>query len=156
MTKKIGILFCLLALIFQVLIYNVFLFGVILFAKLDDSGYTEQITMSVDQYAKLNWHNEHEFSINSFLFDAKELKKTKDHVTLVYKIDVKEKNSLEKLLEDFKRSKNKKIAFFAGVYNISEPYELTFVTDNKKTFFTEPLVSINEPAIEKTSPPPKA
>ncbi len=156
MLKKAGILFCLLAFTFQALLFNAFLYGVILSAKIDEGGYTKQITLLHDQYKNLNWLNKTEFLFGNYLFDVKEIKNGKDEIVLLCKVDLKEKNFLEKLADDIKHSKNKKTATFSFVYKVSEPYQLNFITESKKMCYPKIIISIAEIVKDKSSPPPKA
>src|ERR1700751_426628 len=100
MFKKASIFICLFVFCFQAFFFNAFLYGVILSAKIDEGGYTKQLSISKNQYKKLNWLSRSEFSFGNYFFDIKEIKRSGDKITLLIKTDLKEKNFLEKLVED--------------------------------------------------------
>ena len=112
--KKTGIVFCLIAFVFQAVLFNVFLSGLIVFAKIEakeDLADVKQIVLTQKQYEKLQWLNENEFTIDNYLFDVKKIKQDGNKILLSYKVDLKEKSFLEKLTEHFKHNKNIIISF---------------------------------------------
>src|ERR1700741_4647098 len=125
MFKKAGAIFCLLVFTFQAILFNLFLYGSVLMVKLDDDKFSQglqSISLTESQFKKLQWLNEDEFSFGNYLFDVKEIKKTNDKLILFCKVDLKEKDFLEKLTEHTKNSKNKKASGFSSHFKISEPH----------------------------------
>ena len=109
MFKKAGIVFCLLAFTFQAVLFNVFLYGFILSVKVDENKFSQgvqQFSFTQKQYQKLQWLNSSEFVFGNYLFDVKEIKKEKNKTILLCKVDLKEKDFLEKLVEHTKNNKN--------------------------------------------------
>src|ERR1035437_9606642 len=130
MFKKAGVIFCLMVFTFQAVLFNAFLYGFILSVKLDEGKFSEglqSISLTQKQYKKLQWLNADEFSFGNYLIDVKEQKKSGDKIILSYKIDLKEKDFLEKLTEHAKNSKNKKTAGFSFVCKVSEPQAINFM-----------------------------
>ena len=159
MLKKAGILFCLLVFTFQAVLFNGFLYGFILTVKLDEGKYAQglqSMSLSQDQYKKLQWLNKDEFSFGKYLIDVKEEKKSGDKIILSYKVDLKEKDFLEKLIEHARNSKNKKAAGFAFPYKVTEPDAINFSTQITTVKYNSHFVSILEAQPERFSPPPKA
>ena len=127
--------------------------------KLDEDKFSQglqSISLTKNQYKKLQWLNEDEFSFGNYMFDVKEIKKTNDKVVLLCKVDLKEKDFLEKLTEHAKNSKNKKASGFSFPFKVSEPHSIKFISQG--TFFKHKnnIVSILETQHDKSSPPPKA
>ena len=159
MLKKTGILFCLLVFTFQAVIFNVLLYGFILTVKLDDGKYAQglqSISLTKEQYKKLQWLNKDEFSFGKYLIDVQEEKRVGDKITLSYKVDLKEKDFLEKLMEHAKNSKNKKSAGFVFPYKVAEPDAINFISQITTVKYNTKCVSILEAQQERSSPPPKA
>ncbi|HEX7415207.1 MAG TPA: hypothetical protein VF411_14270, partial [Bacteroidia bacterium] len=109
MLKIIIIYFFLGTFLFQVLGFNLFLYGFTLLSKHEEkAGTALWMEFTERQYAKLKL-NESEFTYNNNLYDVITSKKENGNIQLFCKIDAKEKDFLEKLIESFKQSKTKKL-----------------------------------------------
>jgi len=144
------------AFLFQALIFNVCLYTFTLLVKFEEkTGNKQWIEFSETEYSKLKL-NETEFSYNNNLYDIIQSKTENGTIKLLCKIDTKEKDLLEKLIESFKNSKTKKnISFsFLGEINNSNEFLSNFNSNSalKHTFF---ITSITEKSLGKTTPPPK-
>jgi hypothetical protein len=155
MMKKVTIFICLLVFCFQAILFNAFLYGVILSSKIDESGYTKQLSLTQNQFKNLNWLSKNEFSIGNYLVDVKDIQCYAYKIVLSYKVDLQEKNFLEKLAEDLKNSKNKKLTSSSFVFQCTEPQQFGFFSQSKEFFYKKMHVSIRETVKEKNSPPPK-
>lgn len=122
---------------------------------MDEDGYTKRLSLTQSQFNKLNWLNAKEFSFGNYLFDVKDVHTKEGKIILLYKADLKEKSFLEKLAEDLKHSKNKKIASISFVYKRSEPYQLNIALQGSEISYKKACVSISEAVKDKSSPPPK-
>jgi len=159
MFKKAGVIFCLLVFTFQAVLFNIFLYGSILTVKLDENKYSQglqSVSLTQKQYKKLQWLNEDEFSFGNYMFDVKETRKIEDRVVLICKVDLKEKDFLEKLTEHAKSSKNKKTSGFSFPFKISEPHSINYISYNTFLKHKNSVVSILETQQDRSSPPPKA
>jgi hypothetical protein len=157
--KRTGILFCLLAFAFQAVLFNVFLFGFILSEKMNKDKYaegTQTLTLTLKQYKNLQWLSRDEITLDNFLIDVKEVKKVGNKVTLICKIDIKEKDFTDSLIDYLKNTKNKKSAGFSSVYEVSGPSEVIFIAQVKTILHKNNSVSVFETLQGKSSPPPKA
>ncbi len=158
MFKKAAVIFCLLVFAFQTVLFNAFLYGFILSVKLDEGKYSQglqSISLTQNQYKKLQWLSADEFSFGNYLIDVKEQKKLGNKILLFFKIDLKEKDFLEKLTEHAKNSKNKKTSGFSFVYKVSEPQAINFLAQITTIQHKNKVVSIRETQQDKSSPPPK-
>jgi hypothetical protein len=97
-----------------------------------------------------------EFSFGRYLIDVKEEKNLGDRILIFYKVDLKEKDFLEKLTEHANNSKNKKGAGFAFPCKISEPGTINFISQSTTLKHKNTCVSILETQGDRSSPPPKA
>jgi hypothetical protein len=160
MLKKAAILGCMLAFLFQAVLFNAFLYGFILSVKIaenNDHEGIQHIALSQKQYEKLQWLNEDEFSFGNYLIDVKEVKTQGDYLLLSYKVDLKEKDFLEKLIDHVKHSKNKKASFVSIEYKITESLRVLSPANTENTSYKILPVTMPPGAgLDKTVPPPKA
>lgn len=156
MFKTIGLYFCLIAFLLQTTLFNIVLFGCVSFAKTLEGDYSEtiySITLTQKQYQNLKWLNESEFAFGDYLMDVKGTKKEDNLITISYKVDIKEKNFLEKLAEHLKQKKSFTVIFAFSQFEIPQfSFNLTSSDYTHKMV----LVSITETSFPKDSPPPKA
>jgi len=155
--KKTGIYFFLTAFLFQAVVFNVFLYGFTILAKYDENhAKIEQLEFSPQQFAKLKL-NQSEFTYNNNLYDVISSKTENGTIKLLCKVDTKEKDFLEKLIEDFKQGKTKKQISFSFLAELHKPFSLK----------TQPMHSGNikhlaitscvlKTSNDKTTPPPRA
>lgn len=156
MPKKIITYSFLLAFLFQALIFNCCLSTFTLLVKLEEkTAYANWIEFPEQVYSKFKL-NETEFSYNNNLYDVISSKTENGNIKLLCKIDAKEKDLLEKLIENFKRSKTKKCVSFSFIGNINHSSKFLSYINNVSTlkhhFF---ITSIIEKSLDRTTPPPK-
>ena len=126
--------------------------------KSDENKYlqgTQSISLSQSQYKKLKWLDEDEFSFGNYMIDVKEEKKEGDKIILICKVDLKEKDFLEKLIEHTKNSTTKKTSGFSFLYNNTSPSKINFIEQSKTILHKNILVCVYETQQDKSSPPPK-
>ena len=157
MFRKTIIFFFLGAFLFQTLLFNACLYTLTLLVKYEEkSGHMEWIEFSEQQFEKIKL-NESEFLYLDNLYDVFEIKKEAGTVRLLCKIDAKEKDFLEKLIEGFKQSKNKKCMALSFLGDFIKSGKLLLGKNNhsviKRTYF---ISSLLEKSLEQTIPPPKA
>ena len=155
MFKSIGLYICLAAFLLQTALFNIALFGCIVVAKTQEGDFSETIysvTLTKAQYQNLKWLNKSEFAFGDYLMDVKNTKKEGDFVTVSYKVDIKEKDFLEKLAEHLKQKKSFTVIFAFSQFEIPQfNFNLPSANYLHKTLF----VSITETRFPKDSPPPK-
>ena len=142
---------------FQAIVYNGCLYTFTLLAKLEEkSGDARWMRFSEQEYNKLKL-NDAEFSYNNNLYDIISSKTEKDTISLLCKVDAKEKDCLEKLIEGFKQTKTKKYISFNFVGDAMHAYDILInrhITDAiKHIYFSSSLQLLH---MERTIPPPKA
>ncbi len=157
MFNRTLILSILVAFIFQVLAYNLFLYTFTLLVKYEGkTGKAQWIEFTEQQYSKLKL-NETEFTYNDNLYDIITSQKESGAIKLLCKIDAKEKDLLEKLIEGFKQNKAKKLISFSFMGEVAIVHgflsKLTSYQTIKHTYF---ISSVLNKSLEKTIPPPKA
>lgn len=157
MSKKTVIYFFLTIFLFQALVFNLCLYSFTILAKYDENcAKTQQLEFSPQQYAKLKL-NETEFSYNNNLYDIISSKTENRVIKLLCKVDAKEKDFLEKLIEGFKQSKTKKQISFSFLAELHKPFSLKAQPihsgDLKHLAITSCVLKNNN---DKTTPPPKA
>ncbi|HKC67907.1 MAG TPA: hypothetical protein VKG26_06730 [Bacteroidia bacterium] len=116
---------------------------------------TTRLILTESQYKNVQWINTSEFIFDGNLYDLKEAQKSIDKTILVCKMDVKEKDFLEKLIEAFKQSKTKKNVAFSFTAKLTNPITVShfFYIDcilNHTTNYS--LLAIR---VSKNTPPPK-
>ena len=156
MFKLTAIYFCLVAFLLQTVLINLAMYGFTAYAKFqssESSSKTYSITLSEKQYADLKWLDENEFGFANFMMDVKSSKRENNLVSISYKVDIKEKNFLEKLANHFK---NKKVFTGSFVFNTIEIPKLNLKLTASNYIHKTMLVSIPETIFPKDSPPPKA
>jgi hypothetical protein len=159
MLKKAGVIFCLVVFTFQAVLFNLFLYGSVLTVKLDEDKFSQglqSVSLTKSQYKKLQWLNEDEISFGNYLIDVKEEKQIGDKIILSYKIDLKEKDFLEKLTENEKSQKKKNATGSSVPFKVSESYSLNFIAQITFLKHVHKTVSVLETQQDKSSPPPKA
>jgi hypothetical protein len=154
--KRTIILSILGAFMFQAVVYNGCLYAFTLLAKFEEKTVNAQwITFSEQQYSKLKL-NDTEFSYNNNLYDIISSKTENGTISLLCKVDGKEKDFLEKLIEGFKQSKTKKYIAFTFVADTIKSFEFLIGINDANTIkhlcFSS---SIQEKILERTIPPPK-
>ena len=157
MFKKVITYSFLSAFLFQALIFNICLYTFTLLVKFEEkTGNAQWIDFSIKDYNKLKL-NKTEFSYNNNLYDIIQSKTENGSIKLLCKIDAKEKDLLEKLIENFKSSKTKKnISFsFIGEINYSSEF-LSYIYTNSTLKHDVFTASIIEKSLDRTTPPPKA
>ncbi|HXB41478.1 MAG TPA: hypothetical protein VNZ49_13110 [Bacteroidia bacterium] len=117
---------------------------------------TQTLTLTLKQYKNLQWLSRDEITLDNFLIDVKEVKKAGNKVTLICKIDIKEKDFTGSLIDYLKNTKNKKSSGFSSVYRCSNPSEIHFISETKILKYKNNSVSVFETLQEKSFPPPKA
>jgi hypothetical protein len=155
--KKNIILSILGAFIFQAIVFNLFLYTFTLLAKFEEkTGNVQWIEFTEQQYSKLKL-NESEFTYNNNMYDVVSSKKGNGTIKLLCKIDEKEKDLLEKLIENFKHSKTKKYITFSFLGEIIPLCDfISYLNNDSKTKHSCFISSIIENSLERTVPPPKA
>lgn len=155
MLKETIIYFFLGVFLFQALVFNLFLYGFTLLSKHEDkTGTALWMEFTQQQYGKLKL-NESEFTYHNTLYDILISKEENGNIKLLCKIDAKEKDLLEKLIEGFKQSKTKKLISFSFLGEMNTPCEFIihhscFIIHN--SYF---ISTILKSSIERTIPPPK-
>ncbi len=157
MLKKTIVYFFLTAFLFQAVVFNVFLYGFTILAKYDENhAQIQQIEFTLDQFAKLKL-NQSEFTYNNNLYDVISSKTENGIIKLLCKVDAKEKDFLEKLIEGFKQSKTKKQISFSFLAELHKPFQVktqALHSGNIKHFIVASCVLKNNN--DKTTPPPRA
>jgi len=128
-----------------------------LLAKFEEkNANTQQLEFSEQQYAKLKL-NDTEFLYNNNLYDIVSSKTENGNIKLLCKVDAKEKDFLEKLIEGFKQSKIKKQISFSFIAEVHKPLslkaQLASSSDVKHFAITSNVLKNSS---DKTTPPPKA
>lgn len=147
--------------VFQTIIFNAFLFIGVVAAKMEASELKEgssELVFSKTQYKKVQWLNESEFTLGGNLYDLKEMYKDGDKTILVCKMDLKEKDVLEKLVEFFKHTKNKKSISFSFLLGLNKSNELLTYQFKKEVFHHKEYTSSFpiKTCLDKIAPPPRA
>jgi hypothetical protein len=142
---------------FQAIVYNGCLYAFTLLAKFEEkTGNAQWISFSEQQYSKLKL-NDTEFSYNNNMYDIISSKTENGTISLLCKVDAKEKDFLEKLIEGFKQSKTKKYIAFTFLGDTTRLFEfligINHVDVIKHLCFSS---SIQEKILDRTIPPPKA
>jgi predicted DNA-binding antitoxin AbrB/MazE fold protein len=155
--KKTIILSILGAFMFQAIIFNGCLYTFSLLAKFEEKiGNAQWISFSEQQYDKLKL-NETEFLYNNNMYDIISFKTENGIIKLLCKVDAKEKDFLERLIEGFKQSKAKRYIAFIFVGDIIKSFQFLIdikITDNIKHFYFSSAIQQN--SLERIIPPPKA
>lgn len=156
MLKKTIIFFFLTAFLFQAVVFNVFLYSFTILAKYDENhAKIQQIEFTVEQFAKLKL-NQSEFTYNSNLYDVISYKTKKGTIKLLCKVDAKEKDFLEKLIEAFKQNKTKKQISFSFLAELHKPFSLkTQPTHSGNIKHLAVTSCILKNSNDKTTPPPR-
>ncbi len=156
MFKITGIYICLAAFLLQTLLFNLALFCGVSYAKLMESDFSEtvySVSLTKTQYQNLKWLNKSEFAFGDYMIDVKGTKKENNLITISYKVDIKEKNFLEKLAEHLKQKKSFTVIFALDQFEIPH---FNFNLSSSDHIYKTELVSITETNFPKDSPPPKA
>lgn len=156
MLKITGLYICLAAFLLQTALFNMALFGCVSFAKMlegDLSETTYSITLTEAQYQDLKWLNKSEFTFGDYLMDVKDTKKEKNLITISYKVDIHEKDFLQRLVEHLK---HKKSFTHTIAFNQFEMPEFNFNLSSSVYIHKTVIVSTTETSFPKDSPPPKA
>ncbi len=156
MLKRTIILSILGAFMFQAIVYNGCLYAFTLLAKFEEkTGNAQWISFSELQYSKLKL-NDTEFSYNNNLYDVINSKAENGTIKLLCKVDAKEKDFLEKLIEGFKQNKTKKHIGFLVIAELTKCYKLVANTSNSNTIKHICFISsILDNSLERSIPPPK-
>jgi len=145
------------AFIFQAVVFNLFLYSLSILAKYDENhAQIEQLEFTAAQFAQLKL-NQNEFTYNNNLYDVISSKTENNSVILLCKVDAKEKDFLEKLIEAFKQGKTKKQITFSFVAEVHKPFsvkEQSIHSGNLKHLTVTSCVLKN--SNDKTTPPPRA
>ncbi len=156
MFKLPAIYICLAAFLMQTVLINLAMYGFTAYAKFqscESSSKMYSITLSEKQYTNLQWLDKNEFAFADFMMDIKNTKKENNLVSISFKVDIKEKNFLEKLADHFK---NKKAFTTTIVFNTFDIPKLNLNLSATNYIHKTMLVSIPETIFPKDSPPPKA
>lgn len=155
MFKTLGLYICLAAFLLQTALFNMVLFGCVSFAKTLEGDFSEtkySVTLSQTQYQNLKWLNASEFTFGDYLMDVKDTRKEGNLITVTYKVDIKEKNFIEKLAEHLKQKKSFTLIFAFNQFEIPQfSFNLSSSSYTHKTV----IVSLTETNFPKDSPPPK-
>lgn len=142
--------------LFQTLAFQGCLAAIHLADRLEEESTDAQwLSFPEKEFAKYSL-NDSEFLYNNNMYDVISQKTGNGTITLLCKMDAKEKELLEKILENFKHSKSKKELSFSFYGDISTIEGLLFrpaKASSRYGFFHAPL---RQQAIEKYAPPPKA
>lgn len=156
MLKKTVIYFFLTAFLFQAVVFNVFLYGFTILAKYDENhAKIEQLEFSPQQFVKLKL-NQSEFTYNNNLYDVISSKTENGAIKLLCKVDAKEKDFLEKLIEAFKQNKTKKQISFSFLAELHKTFSLKtqpMHSSNIKHLTVTSCILKN--STDKTTPPPR-
>jgi PDZ domain-containing secreted protein len=141
---------------FQAVVFNLFLYTFTLAAKYEEkTGNAQWIEFTEQEYSKLKL-NETEFTYNDNLYDIITSKREGGTIKLLCKIDAKEKDFLEKLIEGFKQNKTKKLISFSFVGEMNTPDEfISYIYNDSKAKHICFKSSVLESSLERTIPPPK-
>ena len=156
MLKKTVIYFFLTTFLFQVVVFNLFLYSLSILAKYEENhAQLEQLEFTAEQFAKLKL-NQSEFSYNNNLYDVISSKTENNNITLLCKVDAKEKDFLEKLIEAFKQGKTKKQISFSFLAEVHKPFSAktqpVHCGNLKHIAVTSCVLKSTN---DKTTPPPK-
>lgn len=149
------------AFLFQAIVFNAFLFMGVLVAKIEANDMLQNATSLVlnqSQFEKIEWINTNEFTWDGNLYDLKEIKKEGDNTIVICRKDAKEKDAIEKLVEFFKHTKNKKSITFSTIMALNQFTEHYSFLINKVSIFHKAYSSVipSKASIKKTAPPPKS
>ena len=133
------------------------LYSFTLLAKFEKNNTNiQQLEFSEQQYANLQL-NQSEFLYNNNLYDVISSKIESGTIKLICKVDAKEKDFLEKLIEGFKHAKGKKQISFSFLAEVHKPFSIktqALYSGSIKHLDVISLVLKN--SSNKTTPPPKA